>query len=199
MLRRNTEAITPDEQRRLELTGEMRLGEIVNKIVPIASTAPIQNSATVASKGKERSRTMSSTVSGSFSEHNARALRTGSLIQPQAFIATAEGAIYMLGAINPVYTDALLRLQAALATKVLAPGYMPWTRYRAWKTEVRESDEPFRFVDGEMLESGLLNLSPKDLEATLIEHGLMDKASEGGLELSVEEVKAWGEELRRLY
>lgn len=199
MLRRNIEAITADEQRRLEIIGEMRLGEVVNKIVPIAQSPALKDSS-LAGKAKERSRTLSSAIAPAVqSLSNTPGARSGPLIQPQAFIATVEGAIYMLGAINPAYIDALLRLQTALATRVQAPGYMPWARYRAWKTEVRESDEPFRFVDGEMVESGLLKLSNEELESVMREHGLMDKASDGGLELSVEEVKAWGEQLRRLY
>jgi DNA damage-binding protein 1 len=199
MLRRNTEAVTDDDRRRLELTGEMRLGEVINKIVPIISATTTHGNIKAVGKGKERSRTMSSAISADVSERNARTSRNGPLIQPQAFIGTIEGAIYMLGAINAPYVDALLRLQAALATRVQAPGGMPWTRYRAWRTETREGDEPFRFVDGEMVEDGLLSLSVPELEAVLRENGLMDEAKDGGLELSVDEVRGWAEELRRLY
>lgn len=99
----------------------------------------------------------------------------------------------MLGAINPTYIDALLRIQACLSTRVLAPGYMPWAKYRAWKTDVRESDEPFRFVDGEMVEQGLLNLSDNILEDVLRESGLEDSG------LAVQGMRKWGEDLRRLY
>ncbi|RMZ82414.1 hypothetical protein DV737_g2117, partial [Chaetothyriales sp. CBS 132003] len=119
--------------------------------------------------------------------------RTGPIITPKAFLATVEGAIYMFGSINPSYQDVLLRLQAGLASHVHAPGHMPWAKYRAWKTETREEDEPFRFVDGEMVEQGLLNLSDAQLADVLHQTGLAD----GGL--SLHEARAWGEELRRLY
>ncbi|KAK5955863.1 hypothetical protein OHC33_003504 [Knufia fluminis] len=188
-LRQNPEAYG-DEARRLEVTCEMRLGEVVNKIIPITSSQPVTKLPDQASKGKARSgsTTTAPIRSGSFSQENA-----GPLIRPQAFIATVEGSIYMLGAINPTYVDALLRIQACLSTRVLAPGYMPWAKYRAWKTDVREADEPFRFVDGEMVEQGLLNLPDDMLEDVLRESGLEDSG------LTVSGMRKWGEDLRRLY
>ena len=188
MLRQNPDAYG-DEARRLEVTGEMRLSEVVNKIVPIpGSQAPSTGKSAPSIKGKERtSSTVSRVRTTSIVED------VGPLIRPQAFIATVEGSIYMLGAINAAYTDALLRVQSCLATRVLAPGYMPWSKYRAWSTEVREGDEPFRFVDGEMVESGLLNLSDNELEDVLRESGLNEQ------NLTVEKLRGWGEDLRRLY
>lgn len=185
MLRHNPEAYG-DEGRKLEVTGEMRLGEVVNKIVPITT----QQSATIELDLKGKSRTGSTTTrprGASVTED------VGPLIRPQAFIATIEGSIYLLGGINPAYVDALLRIQACLATRVLAPGYMPWAKFRAWNTEVREADEPFRFVDGEMVESGLLNLPVEVLEDVIRESGLNEQG------LTVEKLKSWGEDLRRLY
>lgn len=188
MLRQNPEAYG-DEALRLEVTGEMRLSEVVNKIVPIpGSEAPSAGKATPSNKGKERTGSMISRV-----RTTSVAEDVGPLISPQAFIATVEGSIYMLGSINPVYTDALLRVQSCLATRVLAPGYMPWSKYRAWSTEVREGDEPFRFVDGEMVERGLLNLPDNQLEEVLRESGLNEQ------NLTLEKLRAWGEDLRRLY
>lgn len=188
-LRQNPDAYG-EEAKRLEVTGELRLGEVVNKIIPIASGQPVTQMPDQASKGKARtgSTTSAPARSSSFSQD-----QTGPLIRPQAFIATVEGSIYMLGAINPTYIDALLRIQACLSTRVLAPGYMPWAKYRAWKTDVRESDEPFRFVDGEMVEQGLLNLSDDILEDILRESGLEDSG------LTVPGMRKWGEDLRRLY
>ena len=168
-LKRDPEGVTADDRKRLQLTGEFRLGEVVNKIVPIAS------------KGKNRASSMPTSV------------RSGPIVAPKAFLATIEGAIYMLGSINQAYTDVLLRLQSSLASKVQALGYMPWAKYRAWKTEVRDADEPFRFIDGEMVEQGLLHLSDADLEAVLREGGLLE------MNVTLEEVRTWGEELRRLY
>lgn len=196
IMKRDPEGVTLDDRKRLQVTGEFRLGEIVNKIVPIFASGV--GSPPSEGKGKERSRTLSSAAnpnSGLDSmEIDARA-RSGPIILPKAFIATVEGAIYMLGTINSSYTDALIRLQSSLASKVEAPGYMPWTKFRAWKTEVRDSEEPFRFVDGEMVEQGLLRLGDTDLELVLREAGLM----EGDSKVTLEEAKAWGEELRRLY
>lgn len=160
MMKRDPDGVTAEDRKRLQITGEFRLGEVVNRIVPIFSPG----------KGKSRG-----------------------IISPKAFMATIEGAIYMLGSINQEYTDAMLRLQSSLASKVQAPGYMPWQKYRAWKTEVREADEPFRFVDGEMVEQGLLHLSDDELEIVLRESGLQEMGTK------LEEMRAWGEELRRLY
>jgi DNA damage-binding protein 1 len=185
MLNRNPGGVTGDDRKRLAVTGEFRIGEVVNKITPIFPPG----SGAGKGKGKERSRTLSSV------ERNGSG-RNGPLIYPKAFLATIEGAIYMLGSINPSYIDALLRLQATLASKVESPGYMPWSRYRAWKTEVRESDEPFRFVDGEVVEQALLRLGDETLEGALREAGLADKEEE---RVTVEEARSWGEELRRLY
>ncbi|EXJ94392.1 hypothetical protein A1O1_02786 [Capronia coronata CBS 617.96] len=142
-------------RRRLEVTGEFRLGEVVNKIPA----------------------------------------RTGPLVTPRTFLGTIEGAIYMLATISPAYVNVLLLLQSALANRVQAPGYMPWARFRAWKTEVSEKDEPFRVVDGEMIEQGLLALGDQELETVLREGGLMEET----LNVSVEEVRGWADELRRLY
>lgn len=189
MLRHNPEAYG-DEGRKLEVTGEMRIGEVVNKIVPI-TTSQSSSTKSIEPDLKGKARTGSTTTrvarSSSMSED------AGPLIRPQAFIATVEGSIYLLGAINPAYVDALLRIQACLSTRVLAPGYMPWAKFRAWQTEVRESDEPFRFVDGEMVESGLLNLSVEVLEDVIRESDLDEQG------LTVEKLKSWGEDLRRLY
>ena len=195
IMKRDPDGVTSDDKKRLQVTGEYRLGEVVNKIVPIF--APGFTSA-ANTKGKERTRTLSSSVNPMLNSNAMdldQPMRSGPIVLPKAFLATIEGAVYMLGTINTSYTDALLRLQASLANKVEAPGYMPWTKFRAWKTEVRESDEPFRFVDGEMVEQGLLRLSDADLEAVLREAGL----TEGASKVSLEEIRSWGEELRRLY
>ncbi|ETI20761.1 hypothetical protein G647_07103 [Cladophialophora carrionii CBS 160.54] len=143
--------------RRLEVTGEFRLGEVVNKIVAL-STSP----------------------------------RSRSVVTPRAFVATIEGSIYMLGTINPPYMHILLTLQSVLANRVQAPGYMPWSKFRAWRTEVSEKDEPFRVVDGAMLEQALLQLGDEDLAACLKEGGLDAE------KVSVQDVRRWGEELKRL-
>ena len=164
--------------RRLEMTGEFRLGEVVNKIVSISAT-PTQVRESWAKLANDP-------------DQIKKLPREGPPVTPRAFLATIEGSIYMLGTINPPYLHVLLTLQSVLANRVQAPGYMPWSKYRAWKTEVMEKDEPFRVVDGEMLQQALLSLNDEDLVAVLKEGGL-DR--EG---VSVADVRRWNEELRRL-
>jgi DNA damage-binding protein 1 len=164
--------------RRLETTGEFHLGEVVNKIVAL-SAAPRQ------------SRESWSKVSND-PEQIKKLPREGPVVTPRAFIATIEGSIYMLATINPPYLHILLTLQSVLANRVQAPGYMPWSKYRAWRTEVSEKDEPFRVVDGGMLEQALIQLGDDDLEACLKEGGL------DGEKVTVQDVRRWGEELKRL-
>lgn len=187
MLRQNPEAYG-DEAKRLEVSGEIRLGEVVNKIVAIGSS----NDGEAQTKGPEKDKGQTSWRA---TPDLPRSLDEdlGALVRPQAFIGTQEGSIYLLGAINASLTDTLIRLQTALSTRVLAPGYMPWAKFRAWKSESREADEPFRFVDGEMVEQGLLRLADDVLDDVLRESGL----GENGL--TIARLRAWGEELRRLY
>lgn len=195
MLRQNPDAYG-DEAKRLEVSGEMRLGEVVNKIIPIttSSQGPAANKDAV-TRGKRRTSSMANTGTAKAATTLPSSLTDdfGPLVRPQAFVGTQEGSIYLLGAINASLTDALIRLQTALSTRILSPGYMPWAKFRAWKTDVREADEPFRFVDGEMVEQGLLSLADGVLEDVLRESGL----GENGL--TVGRLRSWGEELRRLY
>lgn len=48
-----------------------------------------------------------------------------------------------------------MTLQSALAPLVQTPGNVPFNAYRAFKSQVRAADEPFRFVDGELVEKFL--------------------------------------------
>ncbi|KAK5331714.1 hypothetical protein LTR93_000719 [Exophiala xenobiotica] len=191
-LRQGAQDVEGDYRRRLEVTGEFRLGEVVNKIVAISSTpAPSQAQKTVNGKANGDD----ARAAGKGASLDPKVPRTGPLVTPRAFLATVEGAIYMLATINPAYVNVLLLLQSALAGRVQAPGYMPWSKFRAWKTEITEKDEPFRVVDGEMVEQALLALNDQELEVVLREGGLMEE----NLHVSVEEARAWGDELRRLY
>ena len=73
--------------RRLETTGEFRLGEVVNKIVSLsANPTPVKESW--------------AQVEGDPAPLN-RLAREGPLVTPRAFLAKVEGSIYMLGTINP--------------------------------------------------------------------------------------------------
>ncbi|CAD0027961.1 unnamed protein product [Aureobasidium pullulans] len=74
-----------------------------------------------------------------------------------------------------------------MAEKVQSPGNVPFNRYRAYKTSVRESDEPNRFVDGELIER-FLDCDEK-LQESIVE----------GLSVDVEEVRSIVEALRRLH
>jgi len=174
ILRRNVAGVTQDDKRRLEVVSEGRLGEVVNTIVPvhIPSTLP----------ARER-------VSSVTGVANAAGKPSGPVVVPKAFIATVEGGVYMMGSILPAYQDLLMRLQNAIAGRVEAPGYMPWTKYRAIKTEVREGDEPYRFVDGELIEM-VLGLDDVVLE---------DVSKELGVGLATDELRAMVEGLRRLH
>lgn len=174
VLRRNVGGVTADDQRRLEVVSEGRLGEVVNTIVPVHVPSILP--------ARERA---SSTTTGA----NGSAQPSGPVVVPKAFLATVEGGVYMLGSISPAYQDLLMRLQNTVAGRIQAPGYMPWAKYRAFKTEVREADEPYRFVDGELLEM-VLGLDNVELE---------DMCKELRAGVDAEGLRAMVEGLRRLH
>lgn len=80
-----------------------------------------------------------------------------------------------------------MRLQSNLAALVDAPGHVPFAKYRAFKNQVREADEPFRFVDGELVEMFL----DQDEE--------MQRRACEGLDVDVEGMRGIVEALRRLH
>jgi DNA damage-binding protein 1 len=82
-----------------------------------------------------------------------------------------------------------MRLQAAIAAYVDSPGNMPFNKFRAFRNSVREAEEPFRFVDGELIERFLV-CEPAIQEEIVRLVG-------GGAE--VEGVKGMIEALRRLH
>ena len=174
VLRRNVGGVTEDDKRRLEVVSEGRLGEVVNTIVPVhVPSAP---------SARERAGSTTTTTKG-------QGKPQGPLVIPKAFLATVEGGVYLMGSISPAYQDLLMRLQNAVAGRVVAPGYMPWAKYRAFKTEVREGDEPYRFVDGELIE---MVLGFDDVV-------LKDICQELGSGVEMGEVRAMVEGLRRLH
>ena len=175
VLRRNVGGVTEDDKRRLEVVSEGRLGEVVNTIVPVhIPSAPL---------ARERAGSTTTVTA------NGSGKPPGPLVIPKAFLATVEGGVYLMGSISPAYQDLLMRLQNAVAGRVVAPGYMPWAKYRAFKTEVREGDEPYRFVDGELIE---MVLGFDDVV-------LKDICQELGSGLGTEELRAMVEGLRRLH
>jgi len=97
-----------------------------------------------------------------------------------------EGSIYLFALIAPGKQDLLMRLQTNMAEFVTSPGFVPFNKYRAFKNQVRESEEPYRFVDGELVERFL------DCDAQIQEQIVE------GLKVDVEEVKVMVESLRRL-
>lgn len=83
-----------------------------------------------------------------------------------------------------------MRLQSTLASFVVSPGQVPFNKYRAFKNGVRQADEPFRFVDGELVEQ-FLNCSSEMQEAVLNRMG-------AGTE-SLAHLKAMIEGLKRMH
>ncbi|KAF2188282.1 DNA damage-binding protein 1 [Zopfia rhizophila CBS 207.26] len=109
------------------------------------------------------------------------------VVIPRAFMATVEGSLYLFGLIAPPAQNLLMTLQSNLAELVKSPGNVPFSKYRAFKNQVRESEEPYRFVDGELIERFLD-------ESEEVQH----KAVEG-LGVDVESVRGMVEVLRRLH
>ena len=207
VLRRNTNGPTAEDRKRLEVISEFRLGEVVNKIKPIMSPAVLANimAEHAPGKGKARAGTATTAREPALKEaHSALDVeqpasttsRTGPLVYPTAFLATVEGGVYLHGTINPSYTDLLLRLQSAITSRIQAPGHMPWSNFRAVRTEVREAEEPYRVVDGEVLEL-VLGIGEDVLEEVVGELNAGSTGVGGGV--GKEQVKAWVEGLRRLY
>lgn len=82
-----------------------------------------------------------------------------------------------------------MRLQGYIAAYVDSLGNMPFNKFRAFRSAVREAEEPFRFVDGELIER-FLSCEPQIQEEIV---GFL------GGEVDVEGVKATIEALRRLH
>jgi DNA damage-binding protein 1 len=114
---------------------------------------------------------------------------------PRAFLATAEGGIYLVATIAPKWQNTLIELQGRLGKlalnegvdlKIASLGYLGFESYRSYKTPVRQEDAPYRFVDGECIED-FLNLG-NDMQEELVK-GLGD----------VEDVTALVEVLKRIH
>ncbi|CAD6504724.1 BgTH12-00229 [Blumeria graminis f. sp. triticale] len=152
VLRRNTEELPLKDQRRMEVTGEFHLGEMVNRIrkIRVRPTAD-------------------------------------AVIIPQAFLATTEGSIYLFSTISPSAQDLLLRLQSAIAAHVKLLGDIDFQSYRSFWNLDRETLEPFRFVDGELIERFLE--VDKSIQADICR----------GLGSSVEGIRGMVEDLKHLH
>ena len=152
VLHQNRNGVTEDDQRRLEITSEMLLGEMVNRIRSIH--VPVQAEAVVI---------------------------------PRAFLATVEGSIYLFALIAPKKQDLLMRLQSSMCKYIDNPSHLSFSKYRAFKNSVREAEEPFRFVDGELIE--------RFLDCT----DVMQEDMVEGLGITAEEGRAMVESLKRLH
>ncbi|KAH7355163.1 binding protein [Rhexocercosporidium sp. MPI-PUGE-AT-0058] len=107
------------------------------------------------------------------------------MIVPKAFLGTTEGSIYLYSTILPASQDILMRLQEQMAKHIPTIGDLDFKLYRSFKNAERETSEPFRFVDGELIERFL------DLEIELQESICQ------GLGPSVEDVRNMIEELKK--
>ncbi|KAJ5559128.1 hypothetical protein N7535_009008 [Penicillium sp. DV-2018c] len=109
-------------------------------------------------------------------------------VTPRAFMATVEGSLFLFAVISPEHQDFLMTLQGVISEKVDSLGNLSFNKFRGFRTMVRTSDAPYRFVDGELIEE-FLRCSPSMQEEIVQEIGSSD----------VEEVKATIEALRRLH
>jgi DNA damage-binding protein 1 len=98
-----------------------------------------------------------------------------------------EGALYLFGDISPKFQDLLMTFQTRLQEFIKAPGNISFETWRAFRNAARDSEGPYRFVDGEMVERFL------DLD-----EGKQELVCEG-LGPSVEDMRNMIEELRRLH
>ncbi|KAG0652707.1 UV-damaged DNA-binding 1 [Hyphodiscus hymeniophilus] len=109
------------------------------------------------------------------------------MIVPKAFLATTEGSIYLFSIIAAGSQNILMELQNRMSSIIQTLGNMDFYTYRSFKNGERESAEPFRFVDGELIERFLD----------------VDEATQGeickGLGPSVEDMRNMVEELKRLH
>ncbi|KAL2827563.1 mono-functional DNA-alkylating methyl methanesulfonate N-term-domain-containing protein [Aspergillus cavernicola] len=152
VLRRNRSGVEEDDRRRLEVTGEISLGEMVNRIRPV----------------------------------NIQQLPSAAVV-PRAFLGTVEGSIYLFASISPSHQDFLMRLQATMASRVDSLGGISFNEFRGLRTMTRQSTEPYRFVDGELIERFLAC-------ELAVQKEIIDMV--GG---RLEEVKVLIEALRRLH
>ncbi|KAI1468854.1 mono-functional DNA-alkylating methyl methanesulfonate N-term-domain-containing protein [Daldinia caldariorum] len=152
VLRRNLAGVTIEDKRRMEITSEINLGEMVNKIRKVVVDA----------------------------SENA-------VVVPRAFLGTVEGGVYLFGTIASDYQDLLIRFQNRLAEVVETMGNILFSRYRSFRNEARETNGPFRFIDGEFLER-FLDIDEKVQEEIC-----------AGLGPDVEAMRNLVEELKRIH
>lgn len=174
VLRLNVEGVTAEDKKRMEVTSEMNLGEMVNRIWPFSvETTPGAMIIPRAFLGTV-SRALLRDGCGCFAD----LIRRGTQV---------EGGIYLFGTIAPHAQDLLLRFQAKLADFIKTAGDVEFRTYRAFRNAEREGDGPFRFLDGDLLER-FLDVDEAGQEAIC-----------QGLGPTVEDMRNMVEELRRMH
>lgn len=87
-----------------------------------------------------------------------------------------------------------MKLQANMAKIVKCVGDLDFNRFRAYCTPSRNSEEPFRFVDGDFIER-FLELPEEDAEKVV--SGVGKKVN--ALRIGIDEVRSLVENLKRLH
>ncbi|KAF3312430.1 DNA damage-binding protein 1 [Orbilia oligospora] len=119
----------------------------------------------------------------------------GYVVQPKAYLGTVDGGLFMLGLIHPDYFDILMKCQVNMAKVIKGIGDLDFNRYRAYNTKGIQPEEPFRFVDGELVEK-FLDLD-EDAMRMVIDGANDDDNSQ--IECTVGEMKNIVETLKRLH
>ncbi|KAI1336928.1 mono-functional DNA-alkylating methyl methanesulfonate N-term-domain-containing protein [Xylariaceae sp. FL0016] len=109
------------------------------------------------------------------------------IIVPRAFLGTVEGGVYLFAMISASYQDLLIRFQNRLTEVIETTGDLTFSQYRSFRNEERESEAPFRFVDGELLER-FLEIDDERQEEICV-----------GLGPDVEAMRNLVEELKRMH
>ena len=150
------------DRENLRLIGDMRIGEMVNRIRKVNPAA--------------------------------RARNKNSVVVPSAYLATAEGGVYLLGMIDEKFTQLLLQLQTNLAKVIRSVGGLQYNRWRAFSSPTRVQGEPYRCVDGDFIQRFL---ELPDEEAAKVVQGVDNDIF--ALGMGVEEVRTVVEGLKTLH
>ena len=185
VLRRNRAGVTLEDRRRMEVTSEMNLGEMVNRIRKI--TVEAGPSAVVVPRAFLGTVCINSHLDTRTYAHTHITQIHINIHAATNYLSQVEGGVYMFGTIAPGYQDLLLRFQARLAEAAETTGNILFSQWRSFRNEEREADGPFRFVDGELLERFL------DVDEAAQEE-IVD-----GLGPDVEAMRNLVEELKRLH
>ena len=148
--RRDPNAVTDDERRRLEFVGGFHLGEHVNRF-------------------REGSLVMraSAASSGSISS-----------LTPKLVFGCVSGMLGVVASVNHDEFAVLSRLQAAAIKVLQGVGDMPYNPWRKFVTSSR-ADECRNFIDGDVVES-ILDMSRDDAERVWAEATAMYGRNGGG-------------------